>query len=340
VSERSEQDDELLRRVVEVTASELEEFCAVRRLEYANERDHLDPCCRVAVQRLVRELENPPALSPRDFGERHGWLGLGLVDVVFRWADPGPTFVELKCRALWPCVWDAVKLATAVLGGNAGAAYLVAGARASDWQKPIDGSQFFETGEWKTLGPDVRDRFLSSWRLWERQGHIPGRVPTGFSTVALGAFQLTIGHVLWEVRLARVDSAGEWTDWPRTATELKRSGQVVEAMERLVGESAELAPMNDDELERKLTRERAAHWTRRMEQVTNDESLSLRSRQRRLTELAEEATRDLGTEVFLPTRQFLETLAIRRSVEEGWLPEGARPVGELKCPHDTDGETG
>lgn len=238
MSERPAQDDGLLRRVVEVTASELQDFCAVRQLEYANERDHLDPCCRVAVQQLVRELENPPALSPRDFGEKHGWLGLGLVDVVFRWADRAPTFVELKCRELWPCVWDAVKLATAVLGSNAGSAYLLAGARTSDWERQIDGSQFFETGEWKTLGPEVRDRFLASWRLWERQGHIPALVPTRFSTVALGAFHLTIAHVRWEVRLARVDSAGEWTDWPRTVTD---SNEAVYSLMRRNG-SREGAP--------------------------------------------------------------------------------------------------
>jgi hypothetical protein len=274
------------------------------------------------------------------FGPKHGWLGLGVVDVIFRWTDQAATFAELKCGELWPCVWDAVKLATAVLGGNACSAYLLAGARTSDWERPIAGAQFFETAEWMTLGPEVRDRFLPSWQLWERQGHIPGRVPTRFSTVALGAFPLTIAHVRWELRLARIDSAAEWTDWPRTISEFsepERSDRAAEAMERLVGDGAELRRIDEEDLETGSARERLVHWKRKIEQVANDESLSLAHRQQRVSELAEAAARELDMESFFPARGSFEILALRRSVEEGWVPEGMRPLGELEFPHDEKG---
>jgi hypothetical protein len=214
-------DDHLLRRVADETARELDEFCAASRLTYANERDHLAKCCKIAAARVVGILEQPPALSPNAFGDLHGWVGLGLVDVVLRWANRPPTFLELKCgageRALRPCIWDAVKLSTAVLGRNASAGYLLAGARSSDWRAGVPGADLFESGEWDALGPNVRDRFLIDWRFWESEAtpHVPGCVAAGFNTVALGSFPLTIAATPWELRLARVKPVADaWADWP------------------------------------------------------------------------------------------------------------------------------
>jgi hypothetical protein len=157
-------------RLAVATASELETFCVERGLSSANERDHLAKCCKAVAVDLTAQLPEPrPALFPFGFGDRHGWIGLGGVDVVFRWTTRAPTFLELKCgsgtSALRPCVWDAVKLATAVLGGNASSAYMLAGARApaSVWSARCAGAELFDSGEWETTGPDIRERFRSDW---------------------------------------------------------------------------------------------------------------------------------------------------------------------------------
>jgi hypothetical protein len=122
--------DAVIRRMAAETAKELAAFCVERGLVYANERDHLAKCCKIAADQVRSSLDPPPAVAPLAFGEPHGWIGLGSVDVVLRWATGGATFVELKCgsdnHALRPCVWDAAKLATGLLGGNAGAGYLLA----------------------------------------------------------------------------------------------------------------------------------------------------------------------------------------------------------------------
>jgi hypothetical protein len=212
-------DDDLLRRVADATARELETFCAELQLTYPNERDHLAKCCKTATARLASALDRPPALSPYSFGDPRGWVGLGNVDVVLRWADRQPTFLELKCgtgkHVLRPCVWDALKLSTAVLGGNAASGYLLAGAPTSDWRAPVPGADLFESVEWVTVGPQVRDRFLADWRKWELEPHIPGRVATAFRTVALGSFPLEIARTPWQLRLARVEPIGDdWVDWP------------------------------------------------------------------------------------------------------------------------------
>jgi hypothetical protein len=76
-------------------------------------------------------------------------------------------------------------------------------------------ADLFESAEWVTLGPHVRDRFLGDWRKWELEPHIPGRIATAFCTVALGSFPLEIAQTPWELRLARVEPIGdEWVDWP------------------------------------------------------------------------------------------------------------------------------
>jgi hypothetical protein len=208
-----------LRNVADETARELEMFCVELQLTSPNERDHLARCCKTATARVAGALDPPPALSPYSFGDARGWIGLGTVDVVLRWTDREPTFLELKCGAgkhvLRPCVWDAVKLSTAVLGRNAASGYLLAGAPTSDWQALVPGADLFESAEWVTLGPHIRDRFRSDWRKWELEPHIPGRVATAFRTVALGSFPLEIARTSWELRLARVEPIGdEWVDWP------------------------------------------------------------------------------------------------------------------------------
>jgi hypothetical protein len=255
---RKSLDYEVVQRVAEMTAAELERFCADRQLVYANERDHLGKCCREALVRIIGGLDDAPALSPHTYGHKHGWIGVGSVDVVLRWRHCPATFLELKCGArpnvLTACVWDALKLATALLGGNAGAGYLLAGAPATYWAARKAGAEFFETAEWDTLGPSVRNNYMAYWQLWESERHIPGRVPRHFSTASLGAFQLTIGNAAWELRLARVSPSGDWIDWPPTTTSDERKPKRLSAqfMQRIVGDHLELRHIDDDELMRSL----------------------------------------------------------------------------------------
>jgi hypothetical protein len=216
-----EHDDALMCVILQEAAADLEAFCLVNKLRYANERDHLSKSVKRAVERAADEIAPRPALHPFAFGDRHGWVGLGHVDVVFRWPERPPTFLELKCGAgnhsLRACVWDVVKLATAVLGGNASTAYLLAGAPAVVWRAKCPGSEFFESGEWETLERDIRGRFRSDWSFWESEStpHIPGRVPAAFATLKLEHAALKIAGVPWELRVARVEPTGRgWTDWP------------------------------------------------------------------------------------------------------------------------------
>jgi hypothetical protein len=74
-------------------------------------------------------------------------------------------------------------------------------------------------------------------------------------------------------------------------------------------------------------------WIRRMEGITNDESMSLPVRERTVIELANQAAKDLGVHNFLAARQFLEILGIRRLLQEGKrLPDGARSLQALRLP--------
>jgi hypothetical protein len=183
-----------------------------------NEQSHLAPQCKLAAAEVAAPCDPTPALAPFDFGSRLGWVGLGNVDVVFRWPDCGAAFVELKCnRDLSAWVWDAVKLAAGVLHGNADSSYLLAGAPTSAWMKPARGAELFADKQWETLGRDIRDAYRD-WRYsWQEEvpgRHIPGRVADEFETTALGSWPLTVGGVPWELRLARVRPVGEtWRSW-------------------------------------------------------------------------------------------------------------------------------
>jgi hypothetical protein len=72
-----------------------------------------------------------------------------------------------------------------------------------------------------------------------------------------------------------------------------------------------------------------------MRQVANDETMSLRAREKIVNELAAAAADDLGLAFFPAARQFLETLGMRRLVVEGQrLPPGARRLGSPQTETD------
>jgi hypothetical protein len=213
--------EERVRAIAAETAAELERHCAEAGLVTANEQKQLQPCCTRATQRLTAGWEPSADLSSKKFGDAVDWVGLGLVDVVLRWPDNRPTFIELKCGAtkdtVGPCSWDALKLATGLLACNAGTGYLLAGMPATLWEAEPLGSELFDSRVWTAR--EMRDAFVSWWRHWEKEStpHIPGRVAASFATVAVEAFSLEIGAVPWELRLARVELNGtEWFQWSST----------------------------------------------------------------------------------------------------------------------------
>lgn len=208
--------DARLAELAEATAREVEAYCAAAGVSTANEQKHLDPCCKATAKALAGTWEPAPVFSTNAFGDTLGWIGLGNVDIVVVWDETPQTFLELKCGfdkdALGPCAWDVVKLAAGLLNGNAGTGYMLAGAPAAQWEKPILGAELFETHEWRAS--DIRETYRSWFRFWEKDGHCPGRVAAAFRTVHIGSFGMEIAATRWELRLARVEPIGiEWLKW-------------------------------------------------------------------------------------------------------------------------------
>lgn len=207
--------DARLSELAREVARELPGTYAKKARKNLSEQFHLQPTTNRVVERLAATWHPTPSLVGKTFGDKLGWIGLGHVDTVFSWADGTRLFLELKCGTdLSACAWDAVKLASGVLNGNAFAGYMLAGSPSSLWRKPIPGAELFERGKWHTTG--VRDAHLKWWRFWqgEKTPHIPGRVAASFETVQLGLFPFAIDGVAWELRLVRVEPSGpNWLNW-------------------------------------------------------------------------------------------------------------------------------
>lgn len=208
--------DPFLVELVAATATKLERIAAEKRLDRVNERDHLQPAFVLTGRRLAA-LEHPSLTVSTQlklvFAE---WLRLGGVDATVR-SDESTALIELKCGpgrdTLGPCVWDALKLSFARMRREASAAYLIAGAPASSWNKPIRGCEFLSTGEWDAGA--LRQSYGDWFRHWERLGDpTPTLLPKSFQTLGLGVFPFTVGVSDWELRLARVEGATDWIEWP------------------------------------------------------------------------------------------------------------------------------
>jgi hypothetical protein len=211
-------DQGLIERLGKAVAREMPIVYAEKGRKNVSEMRHLQPATNRVLERLAPTWMPAPALGSKKFGDMLGWVGLGHVDNVLTWPDGSRTFLELKCgNDLSACVWDMVKLAAAVLGGNATSAYMLAGASVASWQKPTPGAEFFRSQEWQTMGFDVRARYEKWWRFWQNETtpHLPGRVAPAIRTVTLGSFGFVIAGEAWELRLARVEPVRtDWVDWP------------------------------------------------------------------------------------------------------------------------------
>jgi hypothetical protein len=63
-----------------------------------------------------------------------------------------------------------------------------------------------------------RDDVVADWQIWEQEGEILGRVPTGFRTAELATFQLPVGEAPWELRLARYLWRCRLVEWRATVS--------------------------------------------------------------------------------------------------------------------------
>lgn len=183
-----------------------------------NEQHDLQPHCARAARTIAERPENIVEVASQDQLLIEDWPRLGKVDLALTWPSRDRVLVELKCGAkndtLGPCVWDALKCAFALHVGLASAAYLLAGAPETSWSKPIRAAELLSTRSWDTA--DLRDRYADWWRQWEKCGDPqPVRLPSSFSTVAVGTFPFQIKGTSWELRLARIERVGELVDWPR-----------------------------------------------------------------------------------------------------------------------------
>lgn len=135
-----------------------------------------------------------------------------------------PVFIELKAGAgkdsLGPCIWDVLKLATALKTGSCSSAYLVAAAPQARWASSAsDGVELFAASQ--VSAADVRDRYPSWWSFWERDtGGRPTRVPVALRTELVDvvpfrtAAEGDAGD--WALKVASVHSVqagGEWLSW-------------------------------------------------------------------------------------------------------------------------------
>jgi hypothetical protein len=211
--------DGLLSALVDQTARDVAALAVAKGLRKVNERDHLQPRCAATARTLAKSWSPEPAVSTQLEVEFRAWPRLGNVDVALTWPGRLPVLLELKCgdgsNAAGECVWDAAKLAFALQCDRTSDAYLLAGAPVSDWQRPIRGAEFFETGQHDIAL--LRVLYSDWWRYWEgRDDPQPTELPRSFRTESVHAARFALDGNDWELRLAAVltDDAMR-VPWPR-----------------------------------------------------------------------------------------------------------------------------
>lgn len=200
-----------------LTGPWLTALCDERGLAAINERDHLQPMFRTALEQLAALETLVPTVSSRlTHGLKDEWPRLGNFDVSLGWG-PVEVFGELKCGqtelTLSACGWDAAKCAFALSHGVGTAMLLVAAAPASLWDPPGVGLELLSDGEWDMA--DIRDRYAAGFRTWERDGYKPAYVYRRFRTVEVSRNSpFRIAHHEWLIGISRVEAVDdERMDW-------------------------------------------------------------------------------------------------------------------------------
>ena len=182
------------------------------------ERQHLDPLTKDAFERHTGARPISRTLRTPDFP------GVGSVDVVL--SEP-KALVELKWSYLDPDkifegVWDAIKLALVGARHGYDALYIATGASLAAWANS-ESADLFATGEIETA--EIWSRPLQPPRAPNRgktvgedlviggRGNQPLRAP---ATIAVRHISSTLVSACYELRVARLISAGALVAWPRT----------------------------------------------------------------------------------------------------------------------------
>lgn len=201
----------------DLTAARLTELTAQRHLIRINERDHLQPVFAVAL-REVAAIAVPPASAAIDLDHRlkGAWPRLGRFDAGVSWGHATASFAELKAGsheiALMACAWDALKCAFCLRHNVGIAMFLIAAAPKALWDRRSLGLELFEDAAWDAR--TLRERYARGFRIWERDGYLPLRVPSRFATSRGHRRSFRIGGRDWQVGIARVEPVGEdWLDW-------------------------------------------------------------------------------------------------------------------------------
>lgn len=207
----------------EISAAVLESVAKERRLEWVNERDHQSK----AVHRALAGSSNITGVTldgARRVKWPDHWPRVGDIDLIIRTGELRAA-IELKCGAgkdaLAACVWDAVKLATALSLGDVHAAYLVAAAPAPRFVIGTRGpddiptcAEFFTApSTWGTA--DVRQTYRTWFDQWQRnQDPLPVLVPATFSTRLVSTHHFSVDDAPWQQRVSRVELTDEsWYPW-------------------------------------------------------------------------------------------------------------------------------
>lgn len=195
--------------------------------DYAREDKDLQPSFDAAMAERLPGTGYRAGISTEracDFPDHFPYVGhvdATLVAEESREASmPGNVWVELKCHpdtdTLHACAWDAVKCAVGLSQVSASSAYLIAGVPVSFWDRAALGAELFDGGQWEAA--ELRTRFASSFRKWERGRAQPTRVPARIQTVPVGEpAGFTVAGTPWALRAVRVtvESRPEWFDWER-----------------------------------------------------------------------------------------------------------------------------
>ena len=213
--------EQVLLRAADLCSVKLEERARDEGLGWINERDHLQPEYSAAVDRVANAVEHgrSPSGLRHELGDK--WPKLGSFDITL--AIGSLHFaVELKCGSdagtLSACAWDAAKLAFCLQHGVGNGAYLVAAAPDPLWTRDASGLEFFRSGAWDMA--DIRTRYASSFRKWEKDGYIPLQVVRHFASVHVGrSIGFKVADQPWTIGVARIDAEdSELMAWESLAT--------------------------------------------------------------------------------------------------------------------------
>jgi hypothetical protein len=204
-------------RDANLTGPRLTTLAATNGLTTIKETAQLQPTFKHALTELAMKARPRPAVSPRPaHGLKREWPRLGNFDISLAWGGV-EVFGELKCGedevTLSACGWDAAKSAFCLRHRVGAAMLLVAAAPSAAWSARGAGVELFSDREWDMH--DIRARYATGFRKWERDGYKPTYVFRRFRTRYVGHTErFDVGASPWSIGIARVEPVDdERLDW-------------------------------------------------------------------------------------------------------------------------------